>query len=118
MFHRHKIFKICLKISLITFCLFMSLPCAVLAQEQDLEKAAVLTSPQPETPIPIVIRPAPHQPINGYGRDGAEIIVMEQVGDVLDFDRPTATWSHIRLVDKPNTEGWIQGDYISLIDSD
>ena len=50
----------------------------------------------------------------GYGIGGQTVTVLEQVGDYLDFDDPSATWCHIRLDEKPFTEGWVQGKFLAM----
>lgn len=91
------------------------LPLESLAVEETVEQLAVLVS-SASSPIAIAIRPAPNQPITGYGKNGQKITVFEQVGDYLAFDDPNATWCHIRLEEKPNTEGWVEGKFVSLLE--
>lgn len=85
-----------------------------LSDAQDFEQTATLVSPRSDAPISIALRPAPNQPNVGYGISGHTVTVLEQVGDYLAFDDPNATWCHIRLEDKPYTEGWIQGKFLSI----
>ena len=106
--------KVTCYVMTIAFSILLSLPFTGVAVAQDFDQPVVLISPQPDAPIPIAIRPAPNQPITGYGINGKAITVMEQVGDYMDFDDPSATWCHIRLEEKPYTEGWIQGKFVAI----
>ncbi len=102
----------------IALALLLPLPLTALAADlpldSDIEQSAIMVSPKADAPIAIALRPAPNQPSVGYGVGGQTVTVLEQVGDYLAFDDPSATWCHIRLDEKPYTEGWVQGKFLSI----
>lgn len=85
---------------------------------QVIDQPATLVGPREKVPIPLYLRPAPHQPNVGYGINGDAVTVMEQLASFLpEADRDTA-WNHIRLEHEPYTEGWVQGKFLSMAESD
>ncbi len=91
---------------------------ADLLGSQTVDLPATLIGPRAKAPIPIYLRPAPNQPNVGYGINGDSVIVMEQLASFLpEADQDTA-WNHIRLNHEPYTEGWIQGKFLSMSETD
>ncbi|MEM9804220.1 MAG: hypothetical protein AAF959_02985 [Cyanobacteria bacterium P01_D01_bin.56] len=79
-------------------------------------QTATLTGPQADAPIPLSLRPAANQPNVGYGMNGDSVTVLEQLASFLPEADPSTTWNHIRLIEAPYTEGWVQGRFLSIED--
>ncbi|MEM9217813.1 MAG: hypothetical protein AAGD25_26170 [Cyanobacteria bacterium P01_F01_bin.150] len=82
------------------------------------KQTATLVGPMAKAPISLSLRPAPNQPNVGYGRDGDVVTVLEQVADFLPEADESNAWNHIRLNDEPYTEGWIQGKFLTMQETD
>lgn len=78
------------------------------------EQPATLVGPQPDTPIPLYLRPAANQPNVGYGINGSAVTITEQVASFLPEADQNSAWNHIRLDQPPYTEGWVQGRFLEL----
>ena len=85
---------------------------------QQIEQSATLVGPRAKAPIPIYLRPAPNQPNVGYGINGDVVTVMERLASFLPEADESSAWNHIRLEHEPYTEGWVQGKFLLLENSD
>ncbi|MEL6161256.1 MAG: hypothetical protein AAFQ40_04355 [Cyanobacteria bacterium J06623_5] len=81
------------------------------------EQKATLTGPRTEAPIPLYLRPAANQPNVGYGINGSSVTVLEQLASFLPEADQASTWNHIRLDEPPYTEGWVQGRFLAVSQS-
>jgi hypothetical protein len=80
---------------------------------QALAQPAMLIAPDLETKINVYPKPTVDLPRIGYGLGGDRITVVEQIGTNEGY-----TWNHVRFDTPPNTEGWVQGNFISFTDPD
>ena len=85
---------------------------------QPVNQPATLVGPQARAPIPIYLRPAPNQQSVGYGIHGDPITVLEQLASFLPEADESTAWNHIRLEHEPYTEGWIQGKFLVISDTE
>jgi hypothetical protein len=76
---------------------------------QALAQPAMLIAPDLETKISVYPKPTLDLPRIGYGSGGDRIAVLEQIGSNEGY-----TWNHVRFDIPPNTEGWVQGNFISF----
>jgi hypothetical protein len=106
-------------ISIILFCSIS--PVALAAGNQNnqnqgnqvIAQPAMLIAPDLETKISVYPKPTLDLPRIGYGLGGDRITVVEQIGTNEGY-----TWNHIRFDTPPNTEGWVQGNFISFANPD
>lgn len=91
---------------------------ADLSANSTTEQPAILVGPKEDAPIPLYLRPAANQPNVGYGMSGAAVTVLERVASFLPEADQDAAWNHIRLEDTPYTEGWVQGRFLSVSQTD
>jgi hypothetical protein len=80
---------------------------------QALTQPAVLFAPDLDTKINVYPKPTLDLPRIGYGLGGDRVTVLEQIGT-----NEGDTWNHVRFDTPPNTEGWVQGNFISFTDLD
>lgn len=85
------------------------------ASNQDINQAAMLIAPMPNTHIQIYPKPDKTQSQTSYGQTGDRVTVLEQIGS-----NDGKTWNHIRFKDdsKSLLEGWVQSSYLSFQTSD
>ena len=76
---------------------------------QGMEQFASLVAPEPEMKINIYPRPGTRQSPIGYGVDGDAVVVLEQTGS-----NEGTVWNHIRFENAPDSDGWVQLEYLSL----
>jgi len=76
---------------------------------QGMEQSASLVAPEPEMKINIYSRPGTRQSPIGYGVDGDAVVVLEQTGS-----NEGTVWNHIRFEGAPDSDGWVQLEYLSL----
>jgi hypothetical protein len=76
---------------------------------QGMEQSASLVAPDPEMKIDIYPRPDTRQSPVGYGLNGDAVVVLEQTGS-----NEGTVWNHIRFEEAPDSEGWVQLEYLSL----
>ena len=79
------------------------------ASNQGMEQSASLVAPEPEMKINIYPRPGTRQSPIGYGVDGDAVVVLEQTGS-----NEGTVWNHIRFENAPDSDGWVQLEYLSL----
>lgn len=77
---------------------------------QALQQSATLIAPKPSDKISIYPQPDRRKRRIGYGMGGDAVTVLEQVGS-----NQGVTWHHIRVDAPPYTNGWVQENFLLLL---
>jgi hypothetical protein len=80
---------------------------------QALTQPAMLIAPDLDAKINVYPKPTQNLQRIGYGLGGDRVTVLEQISTNEGY-----TWNHVRFDAPPNTEGWVQGNFISFMDAE
>jgi hypothetical protein len=80
---------------------------------QGSDRPAALTADSPNFEISVYPKPDPKLDRLGYGLAGDEVTILEQTGTNRGF-----SWYRVRFDNTSRTEGWIEGKYLTFINSD
>lgn len=80
---------------------------------QAMSQPASLVAPDPEMEIDIYPQPNTGEPRVGYGMNGDAVRVLEQTGS-----NGGTVWNHIQFENAPDSEGWVQLEYLSIASTD
>jgi hypothetical protein len=80
---------------------------------QALAQPAMLIAPNPEFKVNVYPKPTLDQPRIGYGLAGDHITVLEQIGSNEGY-----AWNHVKFDAPPYIEGWVAGNFISILNAD
>lgn len=80
---------------------------------QAMGQPASLVAPDPKLEINIYPQPNTRKPRVGFGVNGDPVVVLEQTGS-----NGGTIWNRIQFADAPDSEGWVQLEYLSIASTD
>ncbi|MEG3436697.1 SH3 domain-containing protein [Pannus brasiliensis CCIBt3594] len=80
---------------------------------QGIDRPATLTADSPNFEISVYPKPDTKLDRLGYGLSGDGVTILEQMGVNRGF-----SWYRVRFDNTAKTEGWIQGQYLTFLNTD